>query len=111
MILNRISISFIILFFISFLASCNIFNDNTAAKVEESCKILEGKEIVDEDSLPCTYLEVYRYQEEIYTICVCCACFKCSPPTDCEGNILFACQNADWDQFRNNAEYLYAVSD
>ena len=91
--------------------SCDSIKYNSIAAIEEDCEVIQDKEILDENNLPCNYQEVYRYNDIIYTVCVCCACFKCSPPTDCDGNILFACLNADWDEFYSNADYLYAVSE
>jgi len=75
------------------------------------CPVIAEAKILDKDDLPCNYNAVYSFKGEIYTHCVCCACFKWDPPVNCEGQTLCESQGDCWTEFLEEAQYLFAVEE
>lgn len=70
-----------------------------------------GAKILAEDELPCNYNKVYRFNGIIYTHCVCCLCNKWAPPLNCEGQPLCDFPNDCWEDFKENATYLFSIEE
>ena len=75
------------------------------------CTSLADRAIVleAEKSNTCFYLEVYRYQSAIYTLCECCVCDKAPMATNCEGEPLCDFTENCMRDFYANAKYLFTV--
>lgn len=58
----------------------------------------------------CIYLEVYRYQSEIYTLCECCVCDKAPMAINCEGKLLCDFSENCMVDFYGEADYLFSVT-
>lgn len=89
------------------LCACNKEKINERAGVD--CSLITNAQIIPEDEIPCNYTAVYRYEGEIYTHCVCCACLKWQPPMNCNGEILCQHPQGCWEEFQEKAEYLFAI--
>lgn len=103
---------------LSFLLACLIFccaackGDDAISAVIEDCTSLLDRVIVSEaeKSNTCFYLEVYRYQSVIYTLCECCLCDKAPIAINCEGEMLCDFTENCMGNFYDNAEYLFTVA-
>lgn len=80
-----------------------------ATTLAPNCPLIANAKIIPEDQLPCDYNVVYSFKGEIYTYCVCCSCFKWAPPINCEGLPLCERRNGCWEEFQENAEYLFSI--
>ncbi len=89
--------------------SCS--KEQLANRAVVDCKVIAGAKILPEDDLPCSYNMVYSYRGELYTHCVCCACFRWIPPVNCEGEVLCEFPDDCWREFLEEAEYLYAIEE
>ncbi len=78
----------------------------------KDCTILADTKILSEaaKSNTCIYLEVYRYQSEIYTLCECCVCDKASMAINCEGEPLCDFSENCLVDFYREADYLFSVT-
>ncbi len=86
--------------------------DEAINAVLEGCTTLTDSVIVPEGekSNTCFYLEVYRYQSAIYTLCECCVCDKFPMAANCEGESLCDFTEDCMSDFYANAKYLFTVA-
>lgn len=76
-----------------------------------TCAFIADAEVLPAGELPCNYNQVYRFKGEIYTRCVCCACFKVSIPMNCDGLPLCESQGECLAEFDEKAVFLFNVEE
>ncbi len=97
-----------IVLLISFSSCCD--DENIASTVEECHSIKDSTILPEEEKQStCIYNEVYRYNSEIITLCVCCVCDKEALLYDCDGNLLCDFGEGCFENFSKNAQYLFSV--
>jgi len=98
----------IVLFFI-FCTGCA---DKELMDIEDCTKLNNTKRLSEaEKQDACIYLQVYRYQSEIYTVCECCVCDKVAMAVDCDNLPLCEFMEGCMVDFFEDAEYLYSVEE
>jgi len=86
-------------------------DDETNLNTIRDCESIKNATILTEEEKQstCVYNEVYRYNSEIYTLCVCCVCDKAALVIDCEENPFCHLSASCLEEFYQNAEYLFSV--
>ena len=80
----------------------------------EDCYSIDDALTTEEINTSCIYDNVYRYNDEMYTINICCVCDMLLMAYDCDGNALCDIENTSvlndcMTEFFENAEYLFSV--
>lgn len=99
-------------FLLTLLVICFACSEKEEVKaVIEDCTTLADRVVVSEGdkSNTCFYLEVYRYQSAIYTVCECCVCDKAPIAINCEGQALCDFTENCMGDFYKEADYLFSV--
>ena len=101
--MRAIYFSYIMMILIFWLSSCS--------EQPEICDRFDSWKIFSENEEDqfCSYQQIYLYQDEYYSLCVCCHCDKIPMAVDCNGNQL--CDSTDdcMDRFYRKAEYVFSA--
>jgi len=89
---------------------CTACADKELIAIEDCTTLNNVKRISEaEKGEVCIYLQVYRYQSEIYTVCECCVCDKAPMAVNCENLSLCEFPEDCMIDFFADADYLYSV--
>lgn len=79
---------------------------------EDVCDLLKDTTPItsEERENTCNYIDVYQYQGDLYSLCMCCSCFKAVIPINCSGEPLYTPVDPKFlETFKEEAEFLYSA--